>query len=270
MGSGTSATAPRPVPPVWVLHGQPDNSATWWATRAALRDAVTAAGREAPAVRIPDRPGYGHNRLGATDYAGNVAWLRDELDRAGVDRVVLAGHSWGGGVAVLAAVADPRVVGVVLLASVGPDCLLPADRIFEVPGLGEPMAWVALGPGATVWRTWLRRKVRENIDPADAPHARSTAWANRQRPVWRSFAVEQKAMLRELPDIVAALPAVRVPTLVVAGRDDQVIPAATPDGLVAALPDVTRVDIDSGHDMNLAAPDVTGRTVATWLVEQQW
>ena len=261
---------PGELPPVWVLHGQPDTSATWWATRAALRDAVTAAGQSAPVVRLPDRPGYGHNPLPATDYAGNVAWLRGELDRAGVSEVVLVGHSWGGGVAVLAAAADPRVVGVALLASVGPDCLLPADRVFEVPGLGEPMAWIALGPGGTLWRKYLRRKVRDRIDPADGPYARSTGFANRLRPVWRSFAVEQRAMLRELPDIVAALPAVRVPALVVAGRDDRVIPAATPAGLVAALPQVTRVDLDTGHDMNLTAPDVVGRAVAGWLLEQSW
>ena len=265
-------TSPEPggIPAVWVLHGQPDTSATWWATRAALRTAVVDAGRPTPVVRVPDRPGYGHNPAPATDYAGNVAWLRAELDRAGVDRVVLVGHSWGGGVAVLAAVADPRVVGVALLASVGPDCLLPADRVFQVRGLGEPMSWVALGPGATVWRQWLRRKVRERIDPADAPHARSTAWANRKRPVWRSFSVEQRALLADLPDIVAALPRVQVPTLVVAGRDDHVIPAETPDGLVAALPRVTRVDLDAGHDLNLTAPDATGRAVADWLLAQTW
>ena len=259
-----------PVPPVWVLHGQPDTSATWWSTRAALRAAVVAVGRPAPTVRLPDRPGYGHNPEAATDYAGNVTWLRRELDRAGVDEVVLVGHSWGGGVALLAAAQDPRVVGVALLASVGPDCLLPADRIFEVPGLGEPMAWIALGPGATFWRNYLRRRVGDRIAPADVPFARSTAYANRRRPVWRSFSVEQRALLRELPDIVDALPRVTVPTLVVAGRGDHVIPAATPAGLVAALPDTERVDLDVGHDMNLTAPDVTGTTVARWLLAQSW
>lgn len=262
-------TAPD-LPPVWVLHGQPDTSATWWATRRVLQATVEAAGVDAPTVRLLDRPGYGHNPLPATDYAGNVAWLRAELDRTGVERVVLLGHSWGGGVAILAAAGDPRVVGVALLASVGPDCLLPADRIFQVPGLGEPMSWVALGPGATFWRSYLRRRVRERIAPADAPHARSSAFANRHRPVWRSFAVEQRAMLRELPDIVAALPDVRVPALVVAGRDDHVIPPATPAGLVDRLPRATRVDLPVGHDMNLTAPGPAGAAVAHWLLDQPW
>lgn len=259
-----------PLPPVWVLHGQPDTSATWWATRAAVLQTVGAAGGEAPVVRLFDRPGYGHNPAPATDYAGNVAWLRAELDRAGVERVVLVGHSWAGGVAVLAAAADPRVCGVALLASVGPDCLLSTDRLFDVPGLGESLSWVALGPGASVWRQWLRRRVLERIDPADVPYARSTAFANRLRPVWRSFLVEQRAMLRELPDIVDALPSVRVPTLVLAGRADHVIPAATPDALVAGLPRATRVDLDVGHDLNLTAPEQTGSALGHWLLEQTW
>ncbi len=258
------------LPPVWVLHGQPDTSATWWPTRAALRAAVAATGAEPPTVRLPDRPGYGHNPSPATDYVGNVAWLRAELDRTRVDRVLLVGHSWGGGLAILAAAADPRVVGIALLASVGPDCLLPADRIFEVPGLGEPMAWIALGPGATLWRRYLRRKVRERIAAADVPHARSTAFANRHRTVWRSFAVEQRAMLRELPAIVDALPRVTVPALVVAAEQDHVIPAATPDALVAQLPHATRVDLPVGHDMNLGDPEATGGAVAAWLLEQTW
>ncbi|MHA3703310.1 alpha/beta fold hydrolase [Jatrophihabitans sp. YIM 134969] len=261
----TAAGAAAP-PTVWVLHGQPDTSATWWATRRYLLEAVAAAGVAPPEVRVPDRPGYGHHRSPATDYAGNVAWLRGELDRSGAERVVLVGHSWGGGIAVLAAAADPRVVGIALLASVGPDCLVATDRLFEVPGLGEPMSWVALGPGAGVWRRYLRRKVRERIDPADAPYARSTAWANRLRPVWRSFVVEQRALLRELPQIVDALPRVQVPALVVAGRDDHVIPPATPAGLVAALPRATRVDLPAGHDLNLSAPQATGQALAAWLL----
>lgn len=264
---GAAVTSPRTAAPeVWVLHGQPDSSATWWPARAALLDAL-AARRAAPVtVRLLDRPGYGHNRRPAAGLAANARWLAGELDRSGAQRVVLVGHSWGGGVAVLAA-RDPRVAGVALLASIGPGCLLATDRLFEIPAVGTTLAWAALGPGGAVVRTWLRRQVAPHLDDDDRPHARSASAANRTRPVWQSFLVEQRALLAELPAVEAALDRVEVPALVVAGRDDTVIPAATTHALVARLAHVTRVDLEAGHDLNVSAPEPTGRAVADWLVD---
>ena len=69
-----------------------------------------------------DRPGYGSSPRPAGGFAAGARTVLDELDSRGINRAVLAGHSYGGGVALSAASLAPhRVEAVVLLASVGPD-----------------------------------------------------------------------------------------------------------------------------------------------------
>ena len=76
-----------------------------------------------------------------------------DLDARGIERAVLVGHSYGGGVALsVAALAPERVEALVLLASVGPGCLTGWDRLLAAPVAGEVCALAAW------WLTpWLAR-----------------------------------------------------------------------------------------------------------------
>jgi pimeloyl-ACP methyl ester carboxylesterase len=68
----------------------------------------------------------------------------DELDSRGIQRAVLVGHSYSGGVALSAASLTPhRVEAVVLLASVGPGCLKGRDRLLAAPGTGPLCGLIA-------------------------------------------------------------------------------------------------------------------------------
>lgn len=254
------------MPAVWILHGQPDTSATWQPTRRALLAQLHTPGGPVPEVRVLDRPGYGRNPGPARDYAGNVAWLQGELDRSGIERVVLLGHSWAGGVAVLTAVADPRVTGLVLAASVGPHCLIPQDQLLAARGVGEVLAWSGLSAGRQLVRRAVRRRLAPALHPSDLPHARTAGFGDLNRPVWRSFLVEQRSLLRDLTRIEAALPEIDVPTLVVAGRRDRVIPETTIAALTARIHLATRIDVDSRHELNLDAPTQLAGAIAAWLL----
>src|SRR5207253_1723305 len=97
--------------PVLLLHGQPGAAADWEPLRAALGDAVRA-------IAI-DRPGWSR-REPVTDLIGNVQAAVAALDRAGVQRATVVGHSRGaqaagaGGVARVrarAALPGPRPPG---------------------------------------------------------------------------------------------------------------------------------------------------------------
>ena len=120
-----------------LLHGQPGSAADWRQLAARL-----PAGLHAVA---PDRPGYCSSRLPADGFAANAQAVLDDLDARGVQRAVLVGHSYGGGVALSAASLAPhRVEALVLLASVGPGCVNGWDRLLAAPGTGPlcaPAAW---------------------------------------------------------------------------------------------------------------------------------
>ena len=112
--------------PVVFLHGLVmDNLASWFFTSA---PAVAAHTR----VVLYDLRGHGRSERPATGYG--IEALVDELigvlDISGLDRVRLVGHSFGGTLALAAALLHPeRVGGLVLL-----DALVPE------PGWGDRMA----------------------------------------------------------------------------------------------------------------------------------
>jgi pimeloyl-ACP methyl ester carboxylesterase len=180
----------------------------------------------------------------------------------------LVGHSYGGGVALsVAATAPERVEALVLLASVGPGCLTGWDRLLAAPVAGEVCALVAW------WLTpWLARARLGTIaglrhQPiAASEHVNWHIWGNVHHdhgPVWRSFLAEQRALVGELADLAAALPAVTAPVLLLADEGDTIIPVQTTYQLAAALPDA-RVELLSGighHLPRRGAADTATRIV---------
>lgn len=247
-----------PTPTIVLLHGQPDSSASFQRLRHGLRQRL-------PEIRVlaPDRPGYGANPLPARDFAGNVGWLLDWLAAADAGPTVLLGHSWAGGVAALAAAEAPeRVVGLVLLASVGPSCLLALDKVLAAPVLGGLIAWSALQLGKPAIGRRASRLVLAGQAAADRPYARTSGLAMRRRPVWRSFLIEQRALLRELPGIDRALDRIGQPTAIISGERDGLIPPATPVELQRRIPHATSHRIPGGHDLQVRQPDAVADLVA--------
>jgi pimeloyl-ACP methyl ester carboxylesterase len=93
----------------------------------------------------------------------------DELDSRGINRAVLAGHSYGGGVALSAASLAPhRVEAVVLLASVGPGCLNGWDELLAAPIAGPLCALAAWRLTLWIARARLTRIARHRGRPARA------------------------------------------------------------------------------------------------------
>lgn len=171
---------------VVLLHGQPGDRSDWDAVTARLPGSLTALAL--------DRPGYGDNPEPAGSIEDNARWLLERLDHEGIDRAVLAGHSYGGAVALAAATIAPhRVRGLVLVSSVGPGCLTAWDELLAAPYAGTALA-------LTAWSVlpWLARK---GLDHSPAGTAAGTALAllagvhHRHGPVWRSFLTEQREMM---------------------------------------------------------------------------
>ncbi len=119
-----------------MLHGQPGSGADWQQ----LADQLPAGLR----VLALDRPGNRASRQAAGGFTHNARAVVAELDARGIERAVLVGHSYGGGVALSAArLAPERVEAIVLLASVGPGCLTGWDRLLAAPVAGEACALAA-------------------------------------------------------------------------------------------------------------------------------
>ncbi len=167
-----------------LLHGQPGTGADWQHVIAMLPEHISAVAL--------DRPGHGSSRQAGGGLDVNAAAVIEELDARGIDRAVLVGHSYGGGVALsVAARAPDRVEAVVLLASVGPDCLNGADRLLAAPVAGAVCALFAWQLTPWFARVTLRLlATRQGWERAARRHVNWHAWGFttwENGPLWRTF-----------------------------------------------------------------------------------
>jgi pimeloyl-ACP methyl ester carboxylesterase len=248
-----------------LLHGQPGLPADWQQVTARL-----PAQLHTIAV---DRPGYGASEQPAGGFTAGARAVLGELDARGIQRAVLVGHSYGGGVALAAASLAPhRVEAVVLLASVGPGCLNRWDRLLAAPGAGPLCARVAWQLTPWIARAWLARPTRPGGPPRrPARHAGLEVWArasSRHSALWRTFLTEQRALLRELDELVASVPAVRAPVLLLADPADTLVPAATASQLARTLPDARLLLVPgAGHHLPRAVAGVVAGAIVAFVAD---
>ncbi len=255
----------RPMPGATVvfLHGQPGAGSDWDAVARMLPDRIRSL--------APDRLGYRSNPRPAGGFDANARWVVEELDAAGLADAVLVGHSYGGGVALAAAALAPeRVRGVVLLASVGPECLDGWDPILAAPVTGlicAVSAWWLTPWFARQRLAWVRRR-----DPGPLlshEHLNLEAWGNARHEngaMWRTFLIEQRELVHNLHTLEARLDQTQVPALVVSDPADKMIPAATARALAAALPQARLVLVpEGGHHLPRRNPQAVAAEVTRFI-----
>jgi pimeloyl-ACP methyl ester carboxylesterase len=183
-----------------------------------------------------------------------------------VTRATFVGHSWGGGIALAAALDHPeRVAALVLVSSIGTrSSVSRLDRVLGLPVLGEGMAFVGFRLlGRLLLDPRVRASVAREADVIPLPDLRSKLDQWRSRAVWRSFAVEQRAFLRETPGLEDRLGTLDVAAAVITGELDRMVPPRAAEELAGAIAGALRVRVpDAGHLLPYEAPDVVARTVA--------
>lgn len=220
------------TPPVVLQHGFSASAELDWVSTGTVQ-ALTAAGRRVVAL---DARGHGRSakphdptRYGEGRMAQDVVTLIDVLGAPAVD---LVGYSMGAVIALITAARDARV------------------RRLVVGGIGAGA--VELGG--------VDRNV---LDPAALRHALLTdepsALTDPGSAAFRSLADETGADRLALAAVTEAihrdqlpLGEVRVPTLVLAGRDDPL--AARPHVLAGAVAGATLQLVDGGHGEALREP----------------
>ncbi len=214
-------------PPLLLLHGYA-GSARWW-TRNIQPLAV------AHTVFALDLPGFGACRMpGPYTFARTVSLLASWMERNGIGPAVLVGHSMGGQLAMLVTAAHPnRIARMVLIGSAG----LP----FEDNLLGiARQAFFSRAGG----------------DLRFTPIVVAGALRAGPRILWQ--AVQE---IRSV-DVRSGLSEVAVPTLVLWGENDRLIPAANAALLAAAIRGAeTRIIPGAGHNVFFDAPKLVNAAI---------
>ncbi len=194
--------------------------------------------------------------------AAYIADLDALLDKLGLLRVVLVGHSMGGGIALTYALARPeRVRGLVLFCPTG---LVPVSFL-GLPRM-MPRALAAIAGGRIVPRSmagWILRHLAFSDASRVAERDVDEYWAPTQLP---GFSLAARASAEEFdwrPLGASQLARMSIPTQVILGRKDRLIRNA--GALAATIPNATVHELETGHVAHEERPDETHQLVASFL-----
>ncbi|MFJ9631800.1 alpha/beta fold hydrolase [Streptomyces sp. NPDC101175] len=252
-------------PAVVMLHGLRSYARTFEPLAARLADRYR--------VLALDARGRGDSAWdpeGAYHTPSYVADLEEFVDRLGLDRFVLLGHSMGGATAYVYAARHPeRVVGTVV-EDIGPGSSLGgagAERIrrevaetpAEFASLDAARAyWRGIRPGISA--DALESRIRHTLRPGSCG-----------RRLWKfDLSGIARARLDTDParqvDLWPSVEALRCPTLVVRGGASDFLPAATAAEMTVRNPLVRAVEIPgAGHYVHDDAPDAFHQQLEQFL-----
>jgi pimeloyl-ACP methyl ester carboxylesterase len=241
------ATGPEGAPALLLLHGFGSSLQAWddWSVKLEQKYRV---------IRL-DLPGFGLTGASpANDYSEekDLATLRHFADKLGLEKFSVMGHSMGGKMAWSLAASQPeRVQALVLMAPDGfPETKNIGTKPYEVPAV--------MGLIKYVFPKYL---VRKSIEPAfsDAD-ALNDALVNRYFDMLRAPGVRGAILNRSnqtiYTDPVPRLKAIKAPTLLIWGEQDQMIPSTNAQSYANVLSNSTTVIVPKlGHLLQEEQPE---------------
>ena len=239
--------------PVLFVHGFPLDRTLWRPVTATL----TRWRRVAPDLRGFGQSGMPEGDCTISAYADDLAALLDTLDAG---RTVVTGHSMGGYVAFEMWRRHPdRVRALVLMntRAVADDDEARDRRNAMITKVRRD------GTGAVVddMTPRLLAVATRTTQPRVVEGVRAMILASSPEG-----AAQALAAMRDRPDARPLLGTITVPTLVVAGRDDQIVPAAESRAMAHAIPGAHLAVIpDAGHLAALEQPLHVSRIMGEFL-----
>ena len=240
-------TGPQAAPALLLMHGFGSSLQAWddWSLKLEQKYRV---------IRL-DLPGFGLTGASpANDYSEekDLAILTHFADKLGLEKFSIIGHSMGGKMAwTLAATQPERVQALVLMAPDGfPEAKDFGTKPYEVPAVMGLIKYFL-----------PKYLVRKSIEPAFAEaDALSDAQVNRYYDMLRAPGVRAAILERSnqtiYTDPVPRLKAIKAPTLLIWGEQDQMIPSTNAKSYANVLSNSTTVLVPKlGHLLQEEQPE---------------
>jgi pimeloyl-ACP methyl ester carboxylesterase len=244
---------------VVLLHGASGNHRDW------TLGAFEAISRDHDTIAF-DRPGLGQSGWPGSEGTRldvQARLLLGALDRLGVSRVILVGHSYGGSVALAWALVEPAsVTGLMLLAApsqVWPGGLGLSTDLLASPVTGPLIASAipAVLPGAVAEAAAARVFAPQAPPPGYVAHLGFDRVLRAQ--ALRANALQLAALKDQIRTMVPHYPALAIPVEVLHGTSDSTVPLAIhsePFAAQVAQARLTRLEGIGHMPHHAALPDV--------------
>jgi non-heme chloroperoxidase len=250
--------------PVVLIHGYPLNGHSWEKQTKALLDGGYR-------VIAYDRRGWGQSSQPTKghDYDTYAADLNELLEQLELKEIVLAGFSMGSGEVTryLGTYGSDRVQKAVLFGAIPPFLLKTDDNPEGVEGS------VFEGIKETVLKdryVWFKQFFDDfyNVDKLAPERISEQAWQASFNVASMGSAYSSYACVDAwLTDFRDDLPRIDVPTLVVHGTEDRILPFDSTAGRLSDLiDDVTVIPVENGpHNIGWTHPEVVNRILLAFL-----
>jgi len=256
-------------PLIVLIHGITGNSAQWEPVMESLRDRYT--------VFAPDLLGHGESAKPRGDYSlgAYASGIRDLLIGLGAEPATVVGHSLGGGIAMQLAYQFPERCGRLVLVSSGGIAreVHPLLRAASLPGSELVLPLIThtrlLDLGATISRALGKFGLQAGPDIAEG--ARGYASLN-DAGARAAFLHTIRAVIDPMGQRISALDrlylAERMPSMVIHGERDQIIPAEHGKIAHEAMPD-SRFELirGAGHFPQVTDPVRIARLLSEFIEE---
>ncbi len=199
-------------------------------------------------VVAPNLAGHGGSSpagaaWGWADYAGRISSLLRHLD---VNGYTVVGHSFGGGVAAHLAATDPA-----------------AERLALVDCAGTPMDWslgstLRLMVGQRIANSFRYRKLGVTLRLVGSFVGNLLRSGTQAR-------TQLNAMRRLLTAFDDVFGSIRIPTLILWGKGDQVFPLASAEQIESQMKDAQLQIIDGDHEWCLFQAKLAAEKISTWV-----
>jgi pimeloyl-ACP methyl ester carboxylesterase len=252
------------------LHGGGfDHSCLTWRP---ITDALSGHRR----LIVPDLPGYGQSEAleESPDLRRLGAWTGAFVDALGLGRADVAGLSMGGGMALWLAIHRPERVG--RLIPVCPYGVMPrapfhllAFAAFRAGFL--PLAYRAATLSAPLARLGLALNYGDpsRVTAGTVAQLRRVAEVQAGRRSFDAFLEAEMDASGLKTDFRPDLHRITVPTLLIGGRHDRMVPLARLRSARARIPDCRLVTLPTGHWPMRERPDLFERVLERFLSDRE-
>jgi pimeloyl-ACP methyl ester carboxylesterase len=251
---------PRNAPVIMLLHGSNSFLQTWDTWTAILSSSYRV-------IRL-DLPGHGMTGAYPARAYSKAAFV-EVVDRAvkklDIERFILGGNSMGGGVSWAYAHKYPeKLAGLVLIDASGqlepePQDLPIGFRIAQTPVLRDVMLYIT---PRSIIEQGLRQSVTNQsvVTPANIDRY----WELLRYPGNRQATIDRFSEPREA--VFVGTPKSTIPTLILWGADDKLIPASSATWFKQQVPDAKVIIYPAvGHLMMEEIPERSGTDLLNWL-----
>ncbi len=228
--------------PVVFIHGAGSSHLIWGAQVRALGDVTR--------TYALDLPGHSKSKGQGRDSINAYAEVaRVFMDALAIERAVIAGHSMGGAIAQTLALAYPDRVAALALIATG-------ARLRVHPAFLEGFR----NDFDNTVEKIIAYYFAANADPRMVEKSAALLRACGQRVVFGDFSACNAF------DVSERLAKIRMPTLVVCGREDQLTPPKSSDFLAANVPHARLELIEgAGHHVMIEKPDIVNRALMEFV-----